>query len=241
MEAKAFAELKHALTTTPVLATPDFAYPFELYTDASQFAIGATLLQDQGNGLQPIAYESRKLNSAERNYPIHELELLAVIHALRTWRCYLEGSKFRVNSDHLNLKYLTTQRNLSRRQARWLETLQQFDLDIHYKAGSDNLADPLSRRPDLHAITGTFQHNLMERIKSAYEGDTYLEESGRQVLEELDGVWRKEGAVYVPAGANLRQDILRDYHDTPFSGHLGKDKLLRGVSKDFWWPHQRRS
>ena len=197
VEAKAFAELKHALTTTPVLATPDFAYPFELYTDASQFAIGATLLQDQGNGLQPIAYESRKLNSAERNYPIHELELLAVIHALRTWRCYLEGSKFRVNSDHLNLKYLTTQRNLSRRQARWLETLQQFDLDIHYKAGSDNLADPLSRRPDLHAITGTFQHNLMERIKSAYEGDTYLEESGRQVLEELNGVWRKEGAVYV--------------------------------------------
>ena len=55
----------------------------------------------------------------------------------------------------------------------------------------------VNRRPDLHAITGTFQHNLMERIKSAYEGDTYLEESGRQVLEELDGVWRKEGAVYV--------------------------------------------
>ena len=123
VEAKAFAELKHALTTTPVLATPDFAYPFELYTDASQFAIGATLLQDQGDGLQPIANESRKLNSAERNYPVHELELLAVIHALRTWRCYLEGSKFRVNSDHLNLKYLTTQQNMSWRQARWLETL----------------------------------------------------------------------------------------------------------------------
>ena len=155
VETKAFAELKHALTTTPVLATPDFAYPFELYTDASQFAIGATLLQDQGKGVQPIAYESRKLNSAERNYPTHELELLAVIHALRTWRCYLEGSKFRVNSDHLNLKDLTTQRNLSRRQARWLETLQQFDLDIHYKAGIDNLADPLSRRPDLHAICST--------------------------------------------------------------------------------------
>ena len=163
-----------------------------------------------------------------------------MVHALRTWRCYLEGSKFRFNSDHLNPKYLTTQRNLSRRQARWLETLQQFDLDIHFKAGSDNLADPpLSRRTDLHAITGTFQHNLMERIKSAYKGDTYLEESGRQVLKELDGVWRKEGAVYVPAGADLRQDILREYHDTPFSGHLGMDKLIRGVSKDFWWPHQR--
>ena len=92
MGAKAFAELKHALTTTPVLATPEFAYPFDLYTDASQFAIGATLLQDQGDGLQPIAYESRKLNSAERNYPIHKLELLAVVHAFRTWRCYLEGS-----------------------------------------------------------------------------------------------------------------------------------------------------
>ena len=168
---------------------------------------------------------------------MHELELLAVVHALRTWRCYLEGSKFRFNSDHLKLKYLTTQRNLSRRHARWLETLQQLDLDIHYKAGNDNLADPFSRRPDLHAMTGTFQHNLMERIKSAYEGDTYLDERGRQVLEELDGILGKEGAVYLPAGADLRQGILREYHDTPFSGHLGMDKLLQGVSRE--WPHQR--
>ena len=139
-EAKAFADLKQALTTTPVLTTPDFTLPFELYTDASLFAIGATLLQDQGKGLQPIAFE---LNDAEKNYPIHELELLAVVHALRTWRCCLEGSKFRVNSDHLNLKYLTTQRNLSPRQARWMETLQRFDLDIHYKA----LATPTWQTP----------------------------------------------------------------------------------------------
>ena len=59
------------------------------------------------------------------------------------------------------------------------------------------------------------------------------------MLEKLDGIWRKEGAVYVPSGADFRQDILREYHDTPFSGHLGMDKLLQGVSKDFWWPHQR--
>ena len=84
VEARAVAELKQALTPTPVLATPDFAYPFELSTDASQFAIGVTLLQDQIDGLQPIAYKSFKLNSAECNHPKQELKLLAVVHA--TWR-----------------------------------------------------------------------------------------------------------------------------------------------------------
>jgi hypothetical protein len=237
-EAQAFTALKQALTTTPVLATPDFSLPFQLYTDASQFAIGATLLQDQGHGPQPIAYESRKLNAAERNYPIHELELLAVVHALRTWRCYLEGAKFRVNSDHLNLKYLATQRDLSRRQARWLETLQQFDLDIHYKAGSDNLADPLSRRPDLNVIISSHHHDLMDRIRSAYADDAYLK-NNKAALTEENGIWRRGGAVYVPSSASLRLEILREYHDTPFAGHLGMDKLLQGVCKDFWWPQQR--
>ena len=229
-EAQAFAALKQALTTTPVLATPNFSRPFQCYTDASQFAIGATLLQDQGRGPQPIAYESRKLNAVERNLPIYELELLAVVHALRTWRCCLEGSKFRVNLDHLNLRYLATQRDLSQRQARWLETLQQFDLDIHYKAGSDNLADPLSRRPDLNVLVSTNHHDLLDRIRLAYAGDTYLENSQPTLQQQAD-IWRREGAVYLSNSTSLRQGILWEYHETPFSGHLGMDKLLQGVSQ----------
>jgi hypothetical protein len=87
----AFDALKHGVTHAPVLAIPDPKLPYEVYTDASGFAVGAVLLQDQGQGLQPIAFESRKLKPAERNYPVHEQEMLAVIHALHAFRCYLEG------------------------------------------------------------------------------------------------------------------------------------------------------
>ena len=84
-----FDTLKDALSSAPVLCTPDPKLPFWVMTDASGHAIGAVLSQDQGGGLRPIAFESRKLSPAERNYPIHKQELLAIIHALKTWCHYL--------------------------------------------------------------------------------------------------------------------------------------------------------
>ena len=93
-----------------------------------------------------MAYESRKMNPAEQNYPTHERELLAVIHALRTWRHYLLGRKFTIVTDHHSLKFLQTQPQLSRRQARWLELLADFDFDIVHRPGKSNVvADALSR------------------------------------------------------------------------------------------------
>jgi len=74
-----------------VLVLPDPKLPFTITTDASDFAIGAVLSQNHGKGDQPVAYESRKLNHAEQNYPIHEKELLAIVHAIRLWKSYLEG------------------------------------------------------------------------------------------------------------------------------------------------------
>ena len=115
---QAFNILKEWLTTTPVLLLPDPTKPFTVTTDASDYAIGAVLTQDQGKGEQPVAYESRKLSSAEQNYAIHEKELLAIIHAIRNWRMYLEGQQFTVVTDHASLEYIKTQSNLSRRQAR---------------------------------------------------------------------------------------------------------------------------
>ena len=84
-------------------------------TDASDFAMGAVLSQVWDDGEHPVAYKSRKMNAAEQNYPTHERELLAVIHALRTWRHYLLGKKFTIVSEHHSLKYLQTQPQLSRR------------------------------------------------------------------------------------------------------------------------------
>src|SRR5438477_12463560 len=113
--------------SAPVLLLLDPAKSFTLTTNVSNFAIEAVLNHDQGKGEQPVAYESRKLSPAEQNYPVHEKELLAIVHAIKLWRFYLEGWRFTVITDHVSLEYIKTQQNLSRRQARWLETLQAND------------------------------------------------------------------------------------------------------------------
>jgi hypothetical protein len=95
----------------------------------------------------PVAFESRKLNSAELNYNVTEKEMLAVVHALRVWWCYLEGADFTVYTDHVSNTFFQTQPNLSRRQARWLEFLQGFgNFEWKYRKGASNVADALSRR-----------------------------------------------------------------------------------------------
>ena len=140
----AFERIKTSLVTAPVLIVPDLgesAAPFTVITDASLFAIGAVLMQND----RPVAFESRKLIPAECNYPVTDLELLAVIHALTKWRCYLEGPRFRILTDHKPLTHLNTQKTVNRRQARWLETLQRYDCSIDYLPGSRNPADGLSR------------------------------------------------------------------------------------------------
>ncbi|GJP65712.1 hypothetical protein CLOP_g22576, partial [Closterium sp. NIES-67] len=102
----AFEALKNLLMSPPVLRIADPERPFEVITDASDIAIGAVLMQDFGNGLQPIAYESRKMQSAERNYPVHDKEMLAIVHAFKIWRCYLTGADVTVRTDHKSLQYL---------------------------------------------------------------------------------------------------------------------------------------
>ena len=138
---QAFEAIKQALTTAPVLAMPDFTKPFTVVTDASDQTVGGVLLQEQ----RAIAYESRQLIAAERNYTVSERELLAVVHCLQVWRCYLEGSDFDVITDHKPNTYLQSQATLSGRQARWSEFLQRFVFNWVYKPGSSNIADPLTR------------------------------------------------------------------------------------------------
>jgi len=148
----AFDRVKVALTQAPVLATPDFTVPFEVICDASgdrhHGAIGAVLLQ---NG-RPVAYESRKLTPAEINYTTTEQEMLAVVHAVVTWRCYLEGPlnggpRFTIVTDHYPTTFFEPITILSRRQARWAEILADFTCLLEYRPGRMNVADPLSRIP----------------------------------------------------------------------------------------------
>jgi hypothetical protein len=147
----AFQQLKAALAKEPILVLPDPNVPYVVNTDASGFAIGAVLQQDQGRGLQPIAFLSKKMLDAETRYPVHEQELLAIIHALTAWRHYLLGSRFKVivRTDHKSLQHFKTQPQLSGRQSRWKDVIADFDFDIEYILGKENVvADGLSRRPD---------------------------------------------------------------------------------------------
>ncbi|GJP42752.1 hypothetical protein CLOM_g2287 [Closterium sp. NIES-68] len=144
---EAMEQLKQSLTSAPVLILPYPERDYVIEANVSDQAVGAVLLQDQGNGLQPIAYLSKKLYGVELNYRIHDKVALAIIIASKTWRCYLEGQKTTVCTDHCSLKYLKTQPNLSKRQDRWIDFLEtHFHSDIVYKPGHKNKADALKKR-----------------------------------------------------------------------------------------------
>ena len=148
----AFETLKSRVTSEPVLAHPELDKQFELEVDASGFAVGAVLLQKKPDGKKhPIAYYSSTLNAAERNYDIYDLELLAIVKGLDNWRPLLAGSphKIIVHSDHQNLLYWREPQKISRRVAREVLMLSDYDIEIrHVKGSANGRADALSRRPD---------------------------------------------------------------------------------------------
>jgi ribonuclease HI len=140
---ESFELLKKKLTTAPVLVPPDTSKPFQIFCDASLQGLGAVLMQER----QVVSYASRQLRTHELNYPTHDLELAAVIHALKQWKHYLLGRKCEIFTDHKSLKYIFTQPNLNLRQTRWLEKIKDFDLTISYTPGKANvMADALSRK-----------------------------------------------------------------------------------------------
>jgi hypothetical protein len=136
-----FQELKTRLTTTPVLTLPDASKDFVVYCDASRQGLECVLVQ----GGKVVAYASRQLQKHEENYPTHDLELAAVVHALNIWRHYLMGNKCNIYTEHKSLKYIFTQSELNLRQRRWLKLIKDYDLNIHYHPDKANVvADALS-------------------------------------------------------------------------------------------------
>jgi hypothetical protein len=139
----AFHALRQHLTTAPVLAQPDSSKPFDVYYDASGTRLGCVLMQDN----RVIAYASRALRPHEENYPTHDLELAAVVHALKMWRHYLMGTHCNIFTDHKSLKYIFTQADHNMRQRKWLELIKDYDLEVHYHPGKANVvADALSQK-----------------------------------------------------------------------------------------------
>lgn len=142
----AFEELKKRLVTAPIIVAPDWEQPFELMCNASDYAVGAVLGQRKEKTMHPIYYASRTLSGAQLNYTLTEKEMLAVVFAFDKFRSYLIGSKVIVYTDHAALRYLTEKKESKPRLIRWVLLLQEFDLEIRDRKGTENqVADHLSQ------------------------------------------------------------------------------------------------
>ncbi|KAF1336587.1 Pol protein, partial [Globisporangium splendens] len=223
----AFVKVKRSLMEAPVLAIADHERPFYVVCDASDFAIGCALMQrDDADRERVICYQSRQLKPAERNYPVHDKELLAMKYALTKLRVYLLGSKrFTVYTDHASLRTAVKSPHLSQRMARWLSFFAEYEFDVEYKPGRFNvIADALSRRPDFEskandskedrvmAITreSTPTSSLLDDIKRAYATDSdisrlvaHLSDPSDKSLKALDPAQRARLHRY-----EMRNDVL---------------------------------
>ena len=246
---QAFEELKCKLSSPPVLKFPEFEKPFEVHTDASDFAIGGVLMQDG----RPVAYESKKLDGCQRRWPTHEKELFAVVHCLKTWQHYLGLHKTKVFTDNVSLKYFETQAQMSAKQLRWHDTLALMNVDLIHKPGRDNVVpDALSRREEFQAMSTTQVLRLMykgegdleRRIREGYMKDPEAQRllgelrQGKKLKEIklVDGLLKyKQSRVYVPEG-KLRLLVLKEEHDSPIAGHRGEKATIATVSRRYYWP-----
>ncbi|GJP42041.1 hypothetical protein CLOM_g1638 [Closterium sp. NIES-68] len=206
----AFDQLKIALTSPPVLRISDPDRPYEVVTDASDIAIGAVLLQDFGDGLQPVAYESRKLQGAEKNYTVHDKEMLVIVHAFKTWRCYLTGADVTVRTDHKSLQYLRAQPNLNPKSDGSISSITQ--------------TNPL--------LTGLFTHG--------YKIDPFFRSAIHQQHTTANGPYfnkRGTSRLWVPGYDLLHTLLIQESHDNPTSGHFGVDKTTKMLQRNYYWPN----
>lgn len=146
---EAFQKIIHCLTTAPVLAFADPTKPYILHIDASYQGLGAVLNQEYPEGLRPVAFASRKLSTSEKNYPVHQLEFLALKWAVvDKFHDYLYGAQFTVRTDNNPLTYILTTAKLNATGHRWLSALSTYNFTLQYRPGSSNIdADSLSRNP----------------------------------------------------------------------------------------------
>ena len=227
---KAFDTLKHRVTSEPILAHPELTKQFELEVDVSGFATGAVLLQKKDDGKRhPIGYYSSTLNEAKRNYDIYDLELLAIVKALKHWRPLLAGSphKIKVFSDHMNLKYWRDPQKISRRVAREVLELSEYDLEIHHIKGTSNgRADALSRRPN-------YDQGEDDNKDVTVLPDHLFVRAGR--VQELEG---KEIAQELTVQEMMKKDPIYQQDEETLKGWIDPHKLKK--VDDSWYKDGRR-
>lgn len=261
----AFIKIKNALVSAPILCPPDFRMNFTIQTDASDVAIGGILTQEKDGEDRIIAYASRSLSRNEVNYSILERELLAIIFCIEKFRGYVEGTKFKVLTDHASLTWLNQLKSTSGRLARWQVKLQQYSFDLMYKKGSSNIVpDFLSRTPPTGEDVPSVRSDdsqfdvLFLNIDPTDSDKWYLNLRNKvETNPELYPQFKVEDNVlfkFLPSKSPLntndldwkyvvpksqRLQIIKDSHDPPHCAHFGFYKTLRRLQQYYYFPKMR--
>ncbi|GJQ92594.1 putative reverse transcriptase domain-containing protein [Tanacetum coccineum] len=235
-EEAAFQLLKQKLCNAPILALPDGSKDFISNYDASIKGLGVVLMQRE----KVIAYASHQLKIHEKNYTTHDLELGAVLFALKIWRHYLYGTKCMVFTDHKSLQHILNQKELNMRQRRWLELLSDYDCDIRYHMRKANLlADALSRKERDQPLSKP------ENIKSEDVGGILIENSKdskkfrtKKLEPRADGTLCINGRSWLPCYGDLRTVIMHESYKSSIY-HPGFEKMYQDMKKLYWWPNMK--
>lgn len=242
---EAFNRIIIALTTAPVLANPDYTLPFEVQADACTQSCGAVLVQYQEGHERVIAYMSQKFSATQKKYHVTELECLAVILAIEKFRPYIEGSHFRVITDHHSLLWLKNLKDPNGRLARWALRLQAYDFTLVHRKGSQHIVpDALSRSVNMIDVTqfGNTSDKWYEKLKrlaldepqlndhlKVVNGLVYMRNKNEE-CENAECLWR----LCVPS--ENRVSVIKDNHDEESSCHFGRFKTTCKIRDRYYWP-----
>ncbi|GKC67991.1 putative reverse transcriptase domain-containing protein [Tanacetum coccineum] len=222
---------------------------FVVYCDAFHKGLDAILMQREN----VIAYASRQLKIHEKNYTTHDLELGAVMFALKMWRHYLYGTKCVMFTNHKSLQHILDQNKLNTRQRRWLELLSDYDCEIRYHPGKANVvADALSRKErikplQVRALVMTIGFNLPVQILNAQiearKEENYRTKDLYGMIKKLeprtDGTLCLKNRSWIPCFGDLRTLIMHESHKSKYSIYLELDKMYQDLKKLYWWPNMK--